>query len=163
MYKECCHIVGVSAGAKDKDIKKAYRAKAKHLHPDVNPNPNSAKQFIQLQKASEYLLRFNKVAHELHLEDQLDRPEPEVVYYTRKKEPDLLDDPLGRIIYGAFHFILILAGCLIFLYPLYGLIKRGVDDDISFLSAMLSFTFAEVMGVVLVVTFIRSGMKLFKK
>ncbi len=49
-------ILGVEKTASEDDIKKAYRNKARKLHPDVNPNDKSAdKKFQQLNEANEVL------------------------------------------------------------------------------------------------------------
>lgn len=48
-------LLGVPADASEKDIKAAYRAKVKKLHPDVNPTPAAAKQFQAVQEAYEQL------------------------------------------------------------------------------------------------------------
>ena len=48
-------ILGVSEGASLADIKKAYRKKAKFLHPDISDEPNAHEKFVELNKAYEYL------------------------------------------------------------------------------------------------------------
>lgn len=51
-------ILGVKPGASKNKIKKAYRLKAKKLHPDINPSPDAKKQFLKLSEAYQYLIDF---------------------------------------------------------------------------------------------------------
>ena len=45
-------LMGVSRSANAEDIKKAYRKRARDLHPDANPgNPDAAEQFKELSRA----------------------------------------------------------------------------------------------------------------
>uniref|UniRef100_A0A7S3JWF7 J domain-containing protein n=1 Tax=Aureoumbra lagunensis TaxID=44058 RepID=A0A7S3JWF7_9STRA len=63
-------VLGVGSKANIEDIKKAYRTKAKKLHPDRNPNdPKAADKFRRLANAYEILSDPNKRAEydeELH-------------------------------------------------------------------------------------------------
>ena len=45
-------VLGISRGASDDEIKKAYRAKCKRWHPDLNPNdPTAEEHFKEVQAA----------------------------------------------------------------------------------------------------------------
>ncbi|MBI2357204.1 molecular chaperone DnaJ [Candidatus Dojkabacteria bacterium] len=48
-------VLGVSKGASEKEIKKAYRNLAKKFHPDVNKEEDAEKKFKEVQEAYEVL------------------------------------------------------------------------------------------------------------
>lgn len=48
-------ILGLSRSASEDDIRKAYRALARKLHPDVNKSPDAAKKFAEVQEAYDTL------------------------------------------------------------------------------------------------------------
>ncbi len=48
-------VLGVKRGATDAEIKKAYRALARRLHPDVNKAPDAAERFAEVQQAYDVL------------------------------------------------------------------------------------------------------------
>lgn len=48
-------ILGVPASATLEDIKRAFRKKASHFHPDRNPDPDAAARFREAQDAFDLL------------------------------------------------------------------------------------------------------------
>ena len=55
MAKDLYEILGVSRDASESDIKKAFRHKARELHPDVNKAPDAEDQFKELNEAYDVL------------------------------------------------------------------------------------------------------------
>lgn len=56
MSAEHYQLLQVREQASLDEIKKAYRARAKELHPDRNPSPEAQEQFVALTEAYEYIL-----------------------------------------------------------------------------------------------------------
>jgi hypothetical protein len=56
MSENYYRILGVNSSTSAEGIKKAYRAKAREMHPDVNRSENAHEQFLLLREAYEYLL-----------------------------------------------------------------------------------------------------------
>jgi hypothetical protein len=53
-------ILGLTPGCTLEDIKKAYRAKARLYHPDINHSPEANNFFIIATEAYEFLITYNK-------------------------------------------------------------------------------------------------------
>ncbi|MBQ9068559.1 MAG: DnaJ domain-containing protein, partial [Eggerthellaceae bacterium] len=62
MAKDLYEVLGVARNATDDEIKKAFRHKARELHPDVNKAENAEEQFKELNEAYDVLSDPNKRA-----------------------------------------------------------------------------------------------------
>ena len=55
MARDYYGLLGVSQGASDSEIKRAYRKLARELHPDVNPDEGAQARFQEISAAYEVL------------------------------------------------------------------------------------------------------------
>ena len=55
MARDYYEVLGVPRDASEDDIKKAFRRRARELHPDVNPDPQAEARFKELARAYEAL------------------------------------------------------------------------------------------------------------
>ncbi len=52
------NILGLTPGASIREIKSAYRSKAKEFHPDLNKSPEAHKKFIMVNEAYTFLISY---------------------------------------------------------------------------------------------------------
>ena len=56
--KDPYEVLGIQRGASEEEIKKAYRAKCKRWHPDLNPNdPTAEEHFKEVQAAYDAIMK----------------------------------------------------------------------------------------------------------
>jgi DnaJ domain len=66
MLKKYFDILQLPESASVADISKAYRIRAKMLHPDINPHPDAHRQFILLNEAYQILIKHKKNPTQYH-------------------------------------------------------------------------------------------------
>ena len=103
--EEYYRILGVTDAAGLSEIKRAFRVRAKELHPDLNKNPNAHQQFILLNEAYEYLvnLKTGKIfennststkkykTYERWQDNEAERARHRAEYYANKKYSDFTE------------------------------------------------------------------------
>ncbi len=58
-YKASLDLLEVSEGVDDKQLKTAYRRKAKKYHPDINKDPNATQKFQEINDAYNFLSEYS--------------------------------------------------------------------------------------------------------
>lgn len=58
-YRESLDILGVSEDADERELKSAYRKKAKKYHPDINKDPDATKKFQKINDAYKFLSEYS--------------------------------------------------------------------------------------------------------
>ncbi len=82
-------LLGISSGATEKDIRKAYRLKAKLLHPDVNASPDAQQKFQLLHTAYETLIDKNK---RYYYDHKISAPSQSYDYYSKYYQKSYYDE-----------------------------------------------------------------------
>ncbi|PJF36787.1 MAG: hypothetical protein CUN49_03695 [Candidatus Thermofonsia Clade 1 bacterium] len=77
-------VLGVSSEALEDDIRRAYRAAARRLHPDINPHPGAASQFRDITAAHDTL---SDPAERARYDSKRRQQLPEKPYFTIKVTP----------------------------------------------------------------------------
>ena len=100
MARDYYEILGVPRDASDEDIKRAFRGRARELHPDVNPDPEAEARFKELAQAYEALAdpETRAVYDRYGAEGLRGRPGPEFADFGSFQ--DLFDAFFGGDVFG---------------------------------------------------------------
>lgn len=91
-------LLDIPANASEDEIRRAYRKKAKELHPDVNKSPDAHNTFLLLHKAYETLI--NKDRRILY--NQRDTRDPYTAYQEWIKQQQIKADYAAKIKFQQF-------------------------------------------------------------
>ncbi|HCW06494.1 MAG TPA: hypothetical protein DGG95_03905 [Cytophagales bacterium] len=134
-----CQILGISENASIEDIKRAYRQKAKLLHPDKNKNSDAHEQFILLNEAYDCLLSIKSGAQTVTIESdpysyedwfrqtqeearQRAREYAQMRYEEYKKTDQYKKSQAAKMVVEHLYFISCVA---LMLSPLWGILFNG--------------------------------------
>ena len=177
MYTSYCRILGVNQNASMAEIRRAFRAKAKLYHPDLNDSPEAHQEFIRLKQAfdfvikhkdfsrqrlkttvyanNEYRKRYNR---EFDWENFYKWKEAQQNIRNKKKqEIDYKKTLFGKIVFYFFHLVFILIGFYILIEPVRNLIVNGVDPDRSVFGSVFAVILSCIIGTIMVVMMFLSG------
>lgn len=150
-------VLGISPEASLKEIKRAFRSKAKILHPDHNDSPTAHEDFLQLNKAFEIILEFRNVIQnsaqnenhtdsnwEAHLEEKIRQRLKEKAKNSYRPYTETKDFMLDLSIESIFtHLIFLLSVFNVIILPILLIYKYGSTGLIMSVVAnllMLLFT-----------------------
>jgi DnaJ-class molecular chaperone len=154
-------ILGVSRSADLKEVRRAFRNKAKQLHPDINNDPVAHHQFQKINEA--YQVLQNEEKRKLYDLQLLNGFPAAVVYYRpgkvryrakgdkyahyrSKSDAEKRYDRFEKIFDFSLLFFVFMLGCLALLYGISRLFITEPDENVDPYTGI-------VMGVIFVSVF----------
>jgi hypothetical protein len=182
MYNTYCKILGVKPNSSTAELKRAYRQKAKLLHPDINPSPDAHSEFIKTKQAFEFIQKYRtcqalyRRRMSYYREKARTSPQYKSYYYreqtkyrmsrenawriynSRKYKVNFLATLFGKIIFFVFHIMFLFIGFYILIYPLIHTIRYGVDQDKTLIGTIITIMCAMLFGSVMIFMIAISGL-----
>ncbi len=182
MYSAYCKILGVNPNSSLDDVKRAYRQKAKVLHPDINSSPDAHTEFIKTKQAFEFIQRYmtcqalyrrrvsyyrersrtgHKYRSPYRYEDikyRASKYRARKMYHSAKADIDFKTTLFGKIVFIVFHLIFLFVGFYTLLYPLIHTIKYGVDQEKTLFATIITIACAMMFGSVMIFMITMSGL-----
>lgn len=162
---EYYEILGLSRDAGIDDIKKAYRKKAKILHPDINKSEGAAEDFILVNEAYEMLLEYKtwsleKIAQ--YWQQTAARRQQEArkraAYNARKSYKDFKKSKTyqsANMMFYFFDFLFFVTGIVIMIIPLVFADFSELEPERT-ISMVISIVMSVVFGFFLAMLSIKS-------
>lgn len=144
-------ILGLRMNASSEEIKKAYRKRARELHPDTNDAEDAHERFVELNEAYQVLLnqksgnykrnykearqRKAQAQHETY-EEYVKRKRKEARARAAKAAKMKYDEFIQSSLYRSaikvmrlIDYVYVILGCFIALFPIIFSIANGVDEE----------------------------------
>ena len=182
MYSAYCKILGVNANSSLEDVKRAYRQKAKVLHPDINSSPDAHTEFIRTKQAFEFIQRY-RTCQALYRKRvsyyrERTRAKPQngryyryenvkyraskyrarKMHHSANADIDFKTTLFGKIVFIVFHLMFLFVGFYTLLYPLIHTIKYGVDQEKTLIGTIITIACAMMFGSIMIFMITISGL-----
>lgn len=182
MYSACCKILGINPNSSTEEIKRAFRQKAKLLHPDINPSPNAHSEFIRTKQAFEFIQKYRtcqalyRKRMSYYRERARTRPQYKNYYryeqvrhrmskenawrirHNEKADIDFKATLFGKVIFIFFHLMFLFVGFYTLLYPLIHTIKHGIDAEQTLVGTIIIIVCAMILGIIMISMITISGL-----
>ncbi|HOC40610.1 MAG TPA: DnaJ domain-containing protein [Bacteroidales bacterium] len=122
--QQALNLLSLNNNATENDIKKKYKELAKIYHPDSNTSESSADKFIQITEAYLFLIN-NKDSQYIHQNTEAEYKRQAYQYAQmryeefRKKEEELNNIPINKILYPSWLNVIFLILSILFLFDYY--------------------------------------------
>ncbi|NJK85282.1 MAG: DnaJ domain-containing protein [Bacteroidales bacterium] len=168
MYLTSCKILGIKPGADLNTIKQAYRRQAKLYHPDINPDPKAAVEFVKVKAAFDYLVKnsdfntgFSSADSQTEKSYRYYSPADEEYFrkwqeeYSRKrtavKDLDFKTTLFGKSVFYFFHIVFLFTAVSITLSPILTVAKRGFLPDENVVVTLITVSFSSLFGLAMLI------------
>lgn len=160
-------LLGISPGSDLQKVRKAFRAKAKIYHPDINHNPLAQAHFIKIREAFEMIVKQKQNRNGIIKPAppkyaQYNRYHSNIYYCSsprynsrtskRKEDFDFTESRQGRVIYCVVHFIFILIGLMIVIDPLIIAVQHQFDPIKPLLDSIVAAIGSMIFGITMILT-----------